>query len=447
MSMNNWSNLVTEMPNLLAPSMAKDHPNLPVVKAEGCYYYGLDGKQYLDFTSGIATANTGHRHPKVVQAIKDGADHLMHGPSGVIMYESILKLSKKLAHVLPGNLDCFFFANSGTEAIEGALKLAKHVTKRPYVISFTGCFHGRSLGALSVTTSKSKYRKFLQPNGLAYQVPYADVKSAPSGVNPETYVIEKLEKDFETLFNHQVTPEEVACMIVEPVLGEGGYIVPPSGWLKKIREVCDRHGILLIFDEVQTGFGRTGEWFAAQTFGVTPDIMAIAKGIASGLPLSATVASKELMQQWPLGSHGTTFGGNPIACEAALATIDVLTQEKLIENSKNMGNYACAKLKELQERTPLIGSIRAVGLMIGIEIIDPFTGKPDGQALMNILDKCLEKGVLFYLCGNHGEVIRMIPPLTINQEQIDQGLAVLEESLEEYLVEVHAQLSENYQNA
>ncbi|MED1865989.1 aspartate aminotransferase family protein [Fictibacillus nanhaiensis] len=445
--MNNWSNLVTEMPNLLAPSMAKDHPNLPVVKAEGCYYYGLDGKQYLDFTSGIATANTGHRHPKVVQAIKDAADHLMHGPSGVIMYESILKLSKELAHVLPGDLDCFFFANSGTEAIEGALKLAKHVTKRPYVISFTGCFHGRSLGALSVTTSKSKYRKFLQPNGLAYQVPYADVKSAPSGVNPETYVIEKLEKDFDTLFNHQVTPEEVACMIVEPVLGEGGYIVPPSGWLKKIREVCDRYGILLIFDEVQTGFGRTGEWFAAQTFGVTPDIMAIAKGIASGLPLSATVASKELMQKWPLGSHGTTFGGNPIACEAALATIDVLTKEKLIENSKNMGKYAYLKLKELQKRTPLIGSIRAVGLMIGIEIIDPFTGKPDGHALMNILDKCLEKGVLFYLCGNHGEVIRMIPPLTIKQEQIDQGLAVLEESLEEYLVEVHAQLSENYQNA
>lgn len=445
--MNNWSNLVTEMPNLLAPSMAKDHPNLPVVKAEGCYYYGLDGKQYLDFTSGIATANTGHRHPKVVQAIKDAADHLMHGPSGVIMYESILQLSKELAHVLPGSLDCFFFANSGTEAIEGALKLAKHVTKRPYVISFTGCFHGRSLGALSVTTSKSKYRKFLQPNGLAYQVPYADEKSAPSGIDSETYVIEKLEKDFETLFNHQVTPEEVACMIVEPVLGEGGYIVPPSGWLKKIREVCDRHGILLIFDEVQTGFGRTGEWFAAQTFGVTPDIMAIAKGIASGLPLSATVASKELMQQWPLGSHGTTFGGNPIACEAALATIEVLTKENLIENSKNMGNYACAKLKELQERTPLIGSIRAVGLMIGIEIVDPFTGKPDGQALMNILDKCLEKGVLFYLCGNHGEVIRMIPPLTINQEQIDQGLAVLEESLTEYMVEVHAQLSENYQNA
>jgi 4-aminobutyrate aminotransferase len=256
-----------------------------------------------------------------------------------------------------------------------------------------------------------------------------------------------VEKDFSTLFNHQVTPEEVACMIVEPVLGEGGYIVPPSGWLKKIREVCDRYGILLIFDEVQTGFGRTGEWFASQSFGVTPDIMAIAKGIASGLPLSATVASKELMKQWPLGSHGTTFGGNPIACEAALATIEILKEENLIENAKKMGAYAYKKLTSLQEQYPVIGSIRALGLMIGIEIIDPYTGNPDGNALITILDKCLEKGVLFYLCGNHGEVIRMIPPLTVTEEQIDLGLSVLEEALAEYQAELQSRMSEHFQNA
>ena len=278
---NKWDHLVKNMPNRLAPSMAKDHPNLPVVKEEGCYYFGVDGKKYLDFTSGIAVTNVGHRHPKVVQAIKDAADGLMHGPSGVIMYESILRLADELAEIMPGDLDCFFFANSGTEAVEGALKLAKYVTKRPYVVSFTGGFHGRSLGALSVTTSKSKYRKFMQPSGLTYQVPYANVKECPAGTDPEAYVIEKLEKDFASLFSHQVTPEEVACVILEPVLGEGGYVVPPKGWLKKVREICDRHQILLIFDEVQTGFGRTGEWFAAQTFDVTPDIMAIAKGIAS----------------------------------------------------------------------------------------------------------------------------------------------------------------------
>ncbi|WP_134703332.1 aspartate aminotransferase family protein [Ammoniphilus sp. YIM 78166] len=429
---NDWSNLVKKMPERLAPSMAKDHPNLPVVKEEGCYYYGLDGKRYLDFTSGIAVANTGHRHPKVVKAIKDAADHLIHGPSGVIIYESILKLADELAAVLPGNLDCFFFANSGTEAIEGAIKLAKHVTRRPYVVSFIGCFHGRSLGALSVTTSKSKYRKFIQPSGLTYQLPYANIKECPEHMNPAVYTVEKLEKDFETLFQHQVTPEEVAAVIVEPVLGEGGYIIPPKEWLQKIRQICDQHGILLIFDEVQTGFGRTGEWFAAQSFGVTPDIMAIAKGIASGLPLSATVASKELMQQWPLGSHGTTFGGNPMACSAGMATLEVLKEEKLIENSKKLGVYALEQLEKIKAKHSVIGDVRGIGLMIGIEVVDPQTKKPDGKGLKRILDIALDKGVLFYLCGNYGEVIRMIPPLTVSKEQIDEGLKVLEESLVEF---------------
>jgi 4-aminobutyrate aminotransferase len=427
-----WDHLVKNMPNRLAPSMANDHPNLPVVKEEGCYYFGVDGKKYLDFTSGIAVTNVGHRHPKVVQAIKDAADGLMHGPSGVIMYESILRLADELAEIMPGDLDCFFFANSGTEAVEGALKLAKYVTKRPYVVSFTGGFHGRSLGALSVTTSKSKYRKFMQPSGLTYQVPYANVKECPAGSDPEAYVIEKLEKDFASLFSHQVTPEEVACVILEPVLGEGGYVVPPKGWLKKVREICDRHQILLIFDEVQTGFGRTGEWFAAQTFDVTPDIMAIAKGIASGLPLSATVASSELMKQWPLGSHGTTFGGNPIACSVALATLEVMKEENLLENTKQMGSYAVKLLESMKERHSVIGSIRAVGLMIGIEIINPATGEPNGEGLLKILDSALTKGVLFYLCGNHGEVIRMIPPLVVTKEQIEEGLQLLDEALVEY---------------
>lgn len=429
---NKWDHLLKNMPNRLAPSMAKDHPNLPVVKEEGCYYFGVDGKRYLDFTSGIAVTNVGHRHPKVVQAIKDAADGLVHGPSGVIMYQSILRLADELAEIMPGNLDCFFFANSGTEAIEGALKLAKYVTKRPYVVSFTGGFHGRSLGALSVTTSKSKYRKFMQPSGLTYQIPYANVKGCPPGADPETYVIEKLESDFATLFNHQVTPEEVACVILEPVLGEGGYVVPPKGWLKKIREICDRHQILLIFDEVQTGFGRTGEWFAAQTFDVTPDIMAIAKGIASGLPLSATVASSALMKQWPLGSHGTTFGGNPIACSVALTTLEIMKEENLLENTRKMGSYAVQQLENIKARHSVIGDIRAVGLMIGIEIINPETGKPNGEGLLKILDLALKKGVLFYLCGNHGDVIRMIPPLVVTKEQIDEGLQMLDEAITEY---------------
>ncbi|MCF6137524.1 aspartate aminotransferase family protein [Pseudalkalibacillus berkeleyi] len=431
-----WKPLFERMPELLAPSMAKDHPNLPVVKEEGCYYYGVDGKKYLDFTSGIAVTNTGHRHPKVVQAIKDAADSLLHGPSGVIMYDSILKLADQLQTVLPTGLDCFFFANSGTEAIEGGIKLAKHVTERPYVVSFTGCFHGRSLGALNVTTSKSKYRKFLNPSG-SYQIPYFDEDECPQGTDDcIAFSVKKLEKDFHKLFQHQVQPDEVACVILEPVLGEGGYIIPPKEWLQKIREICDQHDILLIFDEVQTGFGRTGDWFAAQTFGVTPDIMAIAKGIASGIPLSATVASAELMQKWPLGSHGTTFGGNPIACSAALATLDVLKEEKLIENAYEIGHYAMNQLENLRLKYDhVIRSVRGIGLMIGIEIVDPDTQKPSGDALLRILDLALEKGVLFYLCGNEGNVIRMVPPLIVTKDQIDAGLNMLEEAIEQYLQE------------
>ncbi|WP_397538692.1 aspartate aminotransferase family protein [Rummeliibacillus pycnus] len=434
--MESWLDLYDNMGNFLAPSMAKDHPNLPVVKEEGCYYYGADGKKYLDFTSGIAVANTGHRHPKIVQSIKDAADQLIHGPSGVIMYESILELSKKLGEILPGDLDCFFYGNSGTEAIEGALKLAKFTTERPYVISFTGCFHGRSMGALGVTTSKSKYRKFMQPSHLSYQIPYANVKEAPVGVDPVKYVVDKLEHDFDQLFKHQVTPEEVAAVIVEPVLGEGGYVIPPKEWLHKIREVCDRHGMLLIFDEVQTGFGRTGEWFAAQTFDVTPDIMAIAKGIASGLPLSATVASHNLMEKWPIGSHGTTFGGNPIACSVALTTLEIFKEENLIGNSKVVGAYAVEQLKAIQAKYDCIGEVRATGLMIGIDVIEPKTGHGDGNALKRILDLALEEGVLFYLCGNEGEVIRMIPPLTITKEQIDDGLNMLDQALQKYTNEL-----------
>lgn len=430
MSSISFKQQVENIGDFLAPGMAKDHPNLPVKKAEGCYYYGLENEKYLDFTSGIAVENVGHRHPKVVQAIKDSADHLVHGPSGVIIYDSILELAKELQDILPDPLDNFFFNNSGTEAVEGAIKLAKYTTQRPYVISFTGCFHGRSVGALSVSTSKSKYRKHMQPSWLTYQLPYANPADCPEGEDPEEYFAKKLEKDAEQLFKHQVEPDEVACMIVEPVLGEGGYVVPPQSWIKKMREICDQHGILLIFDEVQTGFGRTGNWFAAQTFDVVPDIMAIAKGIAAGMPLSATVASKELMQKWPLGAHATTFGGNPIACSAAIASINVIHEENLLDHTQEVGQYAFSQLKQLQEKHSSIKDIRGIGLMIGIELEDPNGQISAGDLVMKVLDQCLDKGVLFYLCGNEGEVLRMIPPLVVSKEQIDEGLNVLDQVLE-----------------
>ena len=429
--LNTPESFLKRMHRHLAPTMAKDFPNLPVIGEEGCYYLGLDGRKYLDFTSGIAVTNVGHRHPKVVAAIKRAADRLLHGPMGVIVYESALKLAEELARILPEGLDSFFFGNSGTEAVEGAIKLAKHVTGKPCVVSFTGCFHGRTLGALSLSTSKSKYRKHLHAVSGVYQIPYADPRGCPPDREPARWCVEELDKNLEHLFQHQVSPEEIACVILEPILGEGGYIVPPRQWLVRLREICDRHGILLVFDEVQTGFGRTGRWFAAQTFGVTPDIMAIAKGIASSLPLGVTAASRELMQKWTPGAHATTFGGNPIACEAALATIRVIEEENLLANCRQMGAYAREKLDKLAEKHARIGDVRSVGLMIGIEIIDPETGEPDGEALLKILHRCAEYGVLFYLCGNRGEVIRMIPPLSVNRDQIDEGLKVLDRVLAE----------------
>jgi 4-aminobutyrate aminotransferase len=435
MVMIDWKTVNEE--GLLAPTMAKDFPNLPVVKSEGYFYIGADGKKYLDFTSGIATENTGHRHPKIMAAIKEQVDRLVHGPIGIINYESILLLAKKLKAILPEPLDCFFFGNSGAEAIEGAVKLARHVTKRPYVISFIGGFHGRTMGALSLTTSKSKYRRNLPVGAnLTYQLPYAQISETPDGFDHDEYWSQQVEKDFRRLFNHLVSPDEVAAVLLEPVLGEGGYVVPPKAWLQKIREICDQHGILLIFDEVQTGFGRTGDWFAANRFQVTPDIMAIAKGIASGLPLSATVASRTLMEQWDIGSHSTTFGGNPVACAAGCATIDVLKEEGLVENARILGDYALKKLMDLKEKHPAIGDVRGIGLMLGIKIVHPETGEPNGKGLMNILNKCLQKGVIFYLSGNQGEVIRMIPPLTIDKKHLDLGISLLDEAVTEYELEV-----------
>ena len=261
-------------------------------------------------------------------------------------------------------------------------------------------------GSPELSTSKSKYRKHL--HAVPCTNPTLISADARWTGSPPVGAWRSWTKTW-SIFQHQVSPEEIACVILEPILGEGGYIVPPRQWLVRLREICDRHGILLVFDEVQTGFGRTGQWFAAQTFGVTPDIMAIAKGIASGLPLSVTAASRELMRKWTPGAHATTFGGNPIACEAALATIRVIEESDLLANCRQMGAYAREKLDKLAEKHARIGDVRSVGLMIGIEIIDPETGEPDGEALLKILHRCAEYGVLFYLCGNRGEVIRMIP--------------------------------------
>ncbi|MGE5559448.1 MAG: aspartate aminotransferase family protein [Chloroflexota bacterium] len=414
----------------ISSSLVYDWPNVPIERAAGAHAYGPNGEDYLDFVSGMASCNIGHCHPQVVAAIQEQAAKLVHGPMGVLLYEPIVELAEQLAQVTPTGIDAFFFSNSGAEAVEGALKLARYVTGRPAIVSFTGAFHGRTLGAVSVSTSKAKYRKHYEPLlGGVYQVPYPYCFRCPNGGTSDGCG-ERCFGHIQDLFDHRVEPSEIAAFIIEPVLGEGGYAPAPENFLKRLREVCDRHGIMLIFDEVQTGFGRTGTMFAAQGYGVRPDIMAIAKGIASGLPLSATCASRELMAKWTAGAHGTTFGGNPVACAASLATIAVLRGDGLLERVRALGERAMSFLTDLKRKHAAIGDVRGRGLMIGIEFVDPRDGKtPNGGAVEKVLKGCFERGLIVYPAGTFGQVIRFIPPLTVTDEELEKGLAIFAEAV------------------
>jgi 4-aminobutyrate aminotransferase len=409
----------------LAPSLAEDWPNLPVVRGEGAYVYGLDGRRYLDFVSGMAACNLGHRHPRVVAAAKAQIDALIHGPIGVLVYDSLLRACEELASITPGDLDAFFWGNGGAEAVEGALKLARYVTRRPAYVAFTGGFHGRSFGAASVTTSNAKYRRHYEPLLPAvYQVPFPYCYRCPhrsgSGCCDDPFV------SLERLFRHVVSPDEVAAMIVEPILGEGGYVVPPADFLPRVRDVCSRHGILLIFDEIQTGFGRTGEMFAAETFGVIPDVLVLSKSIASGFPLSTVAARPDLMAQWSAGSHGTTFGGNPVACAAAVATIEAIREERILDNVRARAAEAMGRLSMLAQRSPAVGDVRGKGLMIGLEFVEPASGGPGSGYVRYVLRESLRRGLLLYPAGHAAHVLRFIPPLNVTREELDEGLEILE---------------------
>lgn len=413
----------------LMPSFAQDWPMLPTERAEGAYLYTTDGRRFLDFTSGIAVTNLGHGHPRVLAAAREQMEKFSHCAVGITLHEPLLRLTQALSEVLPKNMNMFYFGNSGAEAVEGALKLARYVKRRPGIIAFEGSFHGRTYGAASVTSVKSKYRRHYEPFLPAvYFAPYAYPYRCPLGSDDQSVIQWSLD-GIQKIFDRLIAPEEVAAILVEPVQGEGGYIVPPRGFLHELRRICDAHGILLILDEVQTGFGRTGQMFAAQVFDVQPDIMAIAKGIANGFPLGATVASRELMSQWSAGAHGTTFGGNPIACAAALAVLDVIREENLLENCRLMGARFLAGFRSFQARYPFIGDTRGLGLMVAMEFVQPGTKKPDGEKAMAVLQGCLERGLIGYMAGLKGQVIRMIPPINVTREQVDQALEIMEASL------------------
>jgi len=404
------------------------HTNIVVKNARGIYVEDVDGRRYMDFTSGLATTNIGHNHPKVVEAIKRQAEAFIH--SGCMFYyEPLVNLPEMLKKVIPPGLDMFFFSNSGAEAVEGALKLARLYTGRQGIIAFTNAFHGRTFGAASLTTSNMRYRRNYQPFlPSVYHSPYPYCYRCYFGQRPETCSMECYEY-LERLLKHIIPPEEVACMIIEPVLGEGGYVVPPPEFLRNLRGLCERWGILLILDEVQSGMGRTGRWFASEHSGIVPDIMTVAKGIASGMPLSAVVSKREIMSEWPPGAHGTTFGGNPVSCAAAMATIEVIEEEGLLGNAMTVGNYAMEILSSIKERHSCIGDVRGLGLMIGIEFVREGK-KPYTEGLKKIMGYCLERGLVLLEAGAEKNIIRLAPPLIVKKEEMERGLEILEEAIE-----------------
>ncbi len=403
------------------------HTPVKAVSAHGIYVEASDGKVYMDLASGLAASNIGHAHPAVVRAAGEQAEKLIH--SGCIFYyDSVLDLAEKLASITPEHIESFFFSNSGAEAVEGAIKLAKTATGRQGVIAFLGGFHGRTYGALSLTTSSARYRKGYHPLlPSLYHAPYPYCYRCPVGQKKGRCSMECLGY-LENMLARQITPEEVACMIIEPVLGEGGYCPAPKEFLLGLKEICHAHGILLIFDEVQSGFGRTGKWFAGQSYGITPDILTMAKGIASGFPLSAVGASKKLMSKWPPGAHGTTFGGNPVACAASLATIDVIESDGLLDNAQRLGKFAIKELKKIARTCPAIGDVRGMGLMIGVELVHS-DGSPDAALLEKVMARCLEKGLIIIDCGVDKNVARLIPPLNITKEELTRAISIFKEAL------------------
>lgn len=410
------------------PAVANRATTLGVVDSKGCYLYTDDGRKILDFASGVAVNNLGCRNERVVDAIKNQLDTMIHVGHNVVYYESYVKLAEKLVELTEGDTKVYF-SNTGAEANEGAMKLAKYVTKRPGIISFKNSFHGRTIGCASITGSSSAYRRFYEPLlPSVYWAEYANCYRCPFHQQKGNCNMECL-KQFNSIFAKLIEPQCVAAIVVEPVQGEGGYVAPPKEFLQGLREICDTHGILLIFDEVQTGIGRTGELFAYQTYGVKPDILTSAKALSGGIPLSAIIAKKEIMDQWPAGVHGGTFGGNPLACSAALETLKVIEEEHLLEHGKKMGKYFLERLYTLQDKYPaIIGDVRGVGLMIGIEIVNE-QGEPNAELTNLIKAKALEKDVLLLTCGSDHNVVRFIAPLIVTEKEIDTAVNAIDEIL------------------
>jgi 4-aminobutyrate aminotransferase len=404
--------------------------DLVMDRGEGAYVWDTDGTRYLDFSSGIGVTNTGHCHPRVVQAIQDQAARFIHAQVNIYYHEPVLRLVEALRQVVPPRLDSFFFANSGAEAVEASVKLARHCTGRPNVIVFQGSFHGRTAQTMAMTTSKTVYRVNYQPLPAGvFVAPYPYwYRYGWEAERTSQWALEEVR----FLLQTQTAPIETAAIIVEPVLGEGGYVVPPPSFLPGLRQICEEHDILLIIDEVQSGCGRTGKFFAFEHVGVEPDIMVMAKGLGSGFPISGIAAPRDLTEKWMVGTHGGTYGGNPIGCAAAEATVRVLLEEKLIENAAQRGAQLMDGLCEIQARHPVIGDVRGLGLMVGVEFTEPDTRKPATGVAKGVIQHCLEEGHMIMMsCGPYSNTVRWMPPLVVTEAQIEDGLTIFEKAVAE----------------
>lgn len=408
--------------------------NLVVDHGEGSWLVTPEGDRYLDYTSGIGVTNTGHAHPRVVAAIQAQASKLIHGQQNIVYHEAGLRLYERLSHLLPGGPWSAFLSNSGAEAVEAAVKLARVATGRPVIIGFRYAFHGRIGNAMALTAAKDVYRAAFEPlPGSIYHTAYPYCYRAPGGAHDPAACTCDWEEQLDLLFHQMVYPERVAAIIVEPVIGEGGYLVPPPDFLPRLRELTRRHGILLIADEVQTGFGRTGELFAVRHWDVEPDILVMAKGIASGLPLSGILARTELMERFAPGTHGGTYGGNVVSCAAALATLDVIEEEGLVANARERGAQFLAGLQALAATHPAIGDVRGLGLMLALEFVRPGEGDgrvPDAALTKRVQQECLARRLLVLTAGTSVNVVRIIPPLVTTADEVDLALGVIGEALD-----------------
>ncbi len=412
--------------DFVSPSYGRPYP-LVAESGKGIAITDVDGNVFLDFSAGIAVCSTGHCHPDVVTAIKEQASRLIHMSGTDFYYPEQVIMAEEISRITPGKgMKKSFFGNSGAEAVEAGFKVARYHTKRPRMLAYIGAFHGRTMGALSLTGSNSKYRRGFAPMvpGVTH-VPYPYCYRCPFNLEQESCNFACITYIREDVFERYVPPTEVAALVCEPIQGEGGYIIPPDGYFREIKKLCEEHGILFMCDEVQSGMGRTGKMFAIEHWGVEPDIICIAKGVASGMPLGICCASSDIMD-WHQGAHASTFGANPVSCRAAFMTIKLL-EEGLMDNATRMGDLIMSRLQEMQEKYDIMGDVRGKGLMIAAEFIKNNKKERAPKISASIIDMCFKNGIALLPCGNNS--IRFCPPLVVTEEECEIALEVFEKSV------------------